>query len=87
MIDNKLINKILKKYKDRSVDNLSTKERVEVLKLMSEGLDKDVVNLFVREPNGSVSARRMTMPVYLKHLKKNQGKMTVGEILEQLVRE
>ena len=87
MIDRKLINKILKKYKNRSVDNLSSKERLEVLKLMSEGLDREVVNLFVREPNGSVSARRMTVPSYLDHLQKNEGKMTVGQMLEQLIRE
>jgi hypothetical protein len=84
MIDPKTINKILKKYERRTIDDLSSSERVEVLKIMSEHLEDDVINLFVREDNGSVSARRMSLPRYLSHLRETRGDMTVNELIKKL---
>ncbi len=84
MIDPKVINRILKKYQKRNIDGLSSAEKVEVLKIMSEHLEDDVINLFVQEDNGSVSARRMPLPRYLSYMQETRGDMTVNEMIKKL---
>ena len=84
MIDDKVINRILKKYEKRVISDLSSSEKVEVLKVMSDHLEDDVINLFVQEDNGSVSARRMSLPRYLSHMQETRGDMTVNELIKKL---
>ena len=84
MLDRKSIKKILKKYKNRSIKDLSSAERTEVLKLMDEHLEKGVINLFVRDDSGSVSAQTMTIPTYLSYLQEKEGDKTVGEVIKTL---
>lgn len=83
-MNRKPIKKILKKYKNRSIKDLSSKERTEVLKLMDEHLEKGVINLFVREANGAVSARSMTMPIYFSYLLEKEVDMKFSEVIQSL---
>ena len=78
------INKMLKKYKDRCVGDLSFAEKDEVLRLMAEKVDTDAVNLFVRDAHGGMSSRKMSIPVYLSHLEKTESDVTIGEIIKKL---
>ncbi len=84
MLDRKSVKRILKKYKNRSIKDLSSAERTEVLKLMDEHLEKGVINLFVRDDSGSVSAQTMTIPTYLSYLQEKEGDKTVGEVIKTL---
>lgn len=84
MLDRRAIKKILKKYKNKSIKDLSSSERTEVLKLMDEHLEKGVINLFVRDDSGSVSAQTMTMPTYLSYLQEKEGYTTVAEVIKTL---
>ena len=81
------IRKILKKYKNKSIKDLSSTERTEVLKIMDQSLEKSVINLFVRDDNGIVSARSMSMPTYLTYMQNNRGSTTVGELIKTLQNE
>lgn len=80
-------NKILKKYKDKVLNDLSYKERMEVLKMMDDSLKNDTINVFIRESNGSVSSRRMNLTNYLSYLQETQGDMTVEELMNYLEEE
>ena len=84
MLDRKSTKKILKKYKNKSIKDLSSAELTEVLKLMDEHLEKGVINLFVRDDSGSVSAQTMTIPTYLSYLQEKEGDTTVGEVIKTL---
>jgi len=53
-----------KKYKDRSINDLLSVERTKVLKLMYEHLEKGVINLFVRNDSGSVSAQTIRFQIF-----------------------
>ena len=84
MFEKHTVNKIIKKYKDKSISELSNAERVEVLKTMNDRLETDMVNFFIREENGSVSARKMTLKSYFSLMQESQGEMTVKDIMEKL---
>ena len=75
---------MLKRYRDKCVGELSSAERNEVLRLMAEKSDTDAVNIFVRDGNGSMSSRKMSMPIYLSHLEKTDSNLTVGEVIKKL---
>jgi len=84
MLGRSPIKKVLKKYKDKSIRDLSSNERTEVLKLMSQSSDKEAINLFIREDNGTVSARSMSIQNYLSYLQEKEGDKTVGELIRTL---
>ena len=84
MLGRSPIKKVLKKYKNKSIRDLSSDERTEVLKLMSQSSDKEAINLFIREDNGTVSARSMSIPNYLSYLQEKEGDKTVGELIKTL---
>ena len=78
------IRKVLRKYRNKSIKDLSSNERAEVLKLMDSSLEKDVINMFVRDDNGGVSSQTMTIPTYLEYLQQNQGDLTVSEVIQKI---
>ena len=49
MLGRSSIKKILKKYKNKNIRDLSSDERTEVLKLMDQSFEKGAINLFVRK--------------------------------------
>jgi succinate dehydrogenase flavin-adding protein (antitoxin of CptAB toxin-antitoxin module) len=84
MLGNNSIKKILKKYKNRSIKGLSTTEREEVLKLMDQNMDREAINLFVQEDDGTISSQLMTIPTYFSYLQEKQGNMTVAQLIQKL---
>ena len=84
MFDSLNIGRALRKYKNRHLRELSTNERVEVLKLMDENLPEGIINIFVREDNGSVSSRRMSTNKYFHYLREKEGDLTVGQLIKRL---
>ena len=84
MLGRSSIKKVLKKYKNKSIRDLSSDERTEVLKLMDQSFETGAINLFVREENGTVSARCMSIPNYLSYMQEKEGDKTVGELIKTL---
>ena len=78
------IKKILRKYKNKSIKDLSSNERAQVLKLMDSRLEKGVINMFIRDDNGGVSSHTMTIPSYLSYLQKKEGNLTVAEVMQKI---
>lgn len=84
MLGRSPIKKVLKKYKNKSIRDLSSNERIEVLKLMDHSFEKGAINIFVREDNGTVSARSMSIRNYLSYMQEKEGDKTVGELIKTL---
>ena len=84
MLSRDPVKKILRKYKNKSIKNLSSYERTEVLKLMDSRLERGVINMFIRDDNGGVSSQTMSLPTYFSYLQKKQGDLTVGEVMQKI---
>jgi len=84
MLGNNSIKKILKKYKNRTIEGLSTTEREEVLKIMDQNMDREAINLFVRDDDGNISSQLMTIPTYFSYLQEKQGNLTVAQVIQKL---
>ena len=84
MLSKDPIKKILKKYRNRSIRDLSSTERDEVLKLMGQNIEREAINLFVRDDDGTLSSQSMTIPTYFLYLQEKQGNITVAQLIQKL---
>jgi len=87
MLGRNPIKKIVKKYKNKTISELSSAERSEVIRTMGEHLEKNVFNIFVKEDNGGVSTRNMTLSTYFDYLEEKDRDATVGDVVKTLEEE